>query len=156
VRRSNFTVIAQSTTLVPHIWLQDVGANSGVEEDKKVCHKGYVSIFPLLLGLVPRDSPHLGPLLDIMSDPAHLWSDYGLRSLSKSDPYYSQGENYWRGPIWINMNYLALSSLYKVPPQKPRFSQFGFFGVNVSIIFPRRDRIRRRLARFTMNYASMS
>lgn len=50
----------------------------------------------------------------MISDPAHLWSDYGLRSLSKSDEYYSQGENYWRGPIWINMNYLALSSLYKV------------------------------------------
>ena len=49
-----------------------------------------------------------------MSDPSHLWSNYGLRSLSKSDEFYSQGENYWRGPIWINMNYLALSSLYKV------------------------------------------
>lgn len=84
------------------------------EENKLVCHRGYISIFPLLLGLVPADSPHLGALLDVMSDPDHLWSDYGLRSLSKSDEYYSTGENYWRGPIWINMNYLALSSLYKV------------------------------------------
>jgi len=79
-----------------------------------VCHKGYISIFPLLLGLVPKDSPHLGALLDIISDPDHLWSEYGIRSLSKSDEFYSQGENYWRGPIWINMNYLALSSLHKV------------------------------------------
>lgn len=85
-----------------------------LEEHKLVCHKGYISIFPLLLGLIPKDSPHLGALLDMMSDPAHLWSQYGLRSLSKSDEFYSQGENYWRGPIWINMNYLALSSLYKV------------------------------------------
>ena len=84
------------------------------EESKLVCHKGYISIFPLLLGLVPADSPHLGALLDMMSDPAHLWSEYGLRSLSKSDEFYSTGENYWRGPIWANMNYLALSSLYKV------------------------------------------
>src|SRR5277367_479346 len=86
------------------------------EENKLVCHKGYISIFPLLLGLVPVDSTHLGALLDMMSSPSHLWSDYGLRSLSKSDEFYSQGENYWRGPIWVNMNYLALSSLYKVPP----------------------------------------
>jgi len=85
-----------------------------VEEHKLVCHKGYISIFPLLLGLVPKDSPHLGALLDMISDPQHLWSDYGLRSLSKSSEFYSQGENYWRGPIWINMNYLALSSLHKV------------------------------------------
>lgn len=84
------------------------------EENKLVCHKGYISIFPLLLGLVPKDSPHLGALLDMMSDPNQIWSDYGLRSLSKSDEYYRKGENYWRGPIWINMNYMALSSLYKV------------------------------------------
>lgn len=55
----------------------------------------------------------------MMSDPDHLWSDYGIRSLSKSDEFYSEGENYWRGPIWINMNYLALSSLYKVAPPFP-------------------------------------
>jgi len=91
-----------------------------VEENKLVCHKGYISIFPLLLGLVPKDSPHLEALLDIMSNPDHLWSDYGLRSLSKTDEYYSQGENYWRGPIWININYLALSSLYKVPSLRLR------------------------------------
>jgi mannosyl-oligosaccharide glucosidase len=93
-----------------------------------------VSIFPLLLGLVPRDSPHLAALLDMISDPAHLWSDYGLRSLSKSDPYYSQGENYWRGPIWINMNYLALSSLYKVPPQAPLFLLWRVLGCTVLML----------------------
>jgi glycogen debranching enzyme len=110
-------VIARLMILVPNLTGEGL---IGAEEDKKVCHKGYVSIFPLLLGLVPRDSPHLGALLDMMSDPVHLWSDYGLRSLSKSDPYYSQGENYWRGPIWINMNYLALSSLYKVRLPHPQ------------------------------------
>lgn len=98
-----------------------------IEDSKLVCHKGYISIFPLLLGLVPVESPHLGALLDMMSDPMHLWSDYGLRSLSKSDPFYSTGENYWRGPIWINMNYLALSSLHKVTPlpTKPRTLLIG-------------------------------
>src|SRR5271156_6038097 len=111
------------------------------EENKLVCHKGYISIFPLLLGLVPADSPHLGALLDVISSPSHLWSDYGLRSLSKSDEFYSQGENYWRGPIWINMNYLALSSLYKVPssssPSLPK--------IDVDRITWRvQDRIRQR------------
>jgi hypothetical protein len=49
-----------------------------------------------------------------MRDPKHLWSPYGLRSLSASHPLFGQGENYWRGPIWVHMNYMALSSLYKV------------------------------------------
>lgn len=49
-----------------------------------------------------------------MRDPEELWSPYGIRSLSKKDEYFGQGENYWRGPIWIQMNYLALSALHRV------------------------------------------
>ncbi|KAG5455538.1 MAG: hypothetical protein BJ554DRAFT_5014, partial [Olpidium bornovanus] len=127
-----------------------------------VCHKGYVTLFPLLLGLLPHDSPKVEALLKLMHHPDHLWSPYvtsfpraiclptsfplhfggrpcsdpnagvelltsnpysivmsvflnryGLRSLSKSDAYYGQGENFWRGPIWVNINFLALSVLHK-------------------------------------------
>lgn len=83
------------------------------EESVAVCHIGYISIFPVLLGLLPADHEHLGAVLNIIRDESHLWSPYGLRSLSTKDPYYGTGENYWRGPIWININYLALSSLYR-------------------------------------------
>ncbi|KAF2710732.1 glycoside hydrolase family 63 protein [Pleomassaria siparia CBS 279.74] len=81
------------------------------EENSHVCHKGYISLFPFLVGLIPADSPHLGNILHTLSDPDELWSDHGLRSLSKSDEFYHTGEDYWRGPIWVNMNYLAVSQL---------------------------------------------
>lgn len=80
---------------------------------RHVEHSGYVSITPLLLGLIPKDSPKLGALLDLVHDPDEIWSDYGICSLSKSDSYFGQDENYWRGPVWINMNYLLLQSLHK-------------------------------------------
>lgn len=81
------------------------------EESVHVCHKGYISIFPFLLGLLEPDSPRLGAVLDLIEDPDELWSDYGLRSLSKNNEFYGTGENYWRGPVWINMNYLAVTRL---------------------------------------------
>lgn len=81
------------------------------EESVHVCHKGYISIFPFLTGLLPADSPRLGAVLDLISDPEELWSDYGIRSLSKRDEFYGTEENYWRSPVWINMNYLAVRSL---------------------------------------------
>ncbi|RDX48402.1 glycoside hydrolase family 63 protein [Lentinus brumalis] len=90
----------------------DVGVNDD-DDSYHVCHKGYLSLFPFLLQLLPPDSPHLGAILDLLRDPEHLWSPYGLRSLSASHPDFGQGENYWKGPIWIQMNYLALSALYK-------------------------------------------
>lgn len=81
------------------------------EENTHVCHKGYISLFPFLTGLVDKDSKHLGAVLDLIGDEEHLWSEFGLRSLSKSDELYHTGEDYWRGPIWINMNYLAVQQL---------------------------------------------
>ncbi|KAF8631416.1 hypothetical protein AX17_005094 [Amanita inopinata Kibby_2008] len=91
----------------------DVGVNDE-DESYHICHKGYLSIFPFLLSLLPPSSPHLGYVLDLIRDPHHLWSPYGIRSLSASHPEFGQGENYWKGPIWVQMNYLALSALHKV------------------------------------------
>lgn len=81
------------------------------EESVHVCHKGYISIFPFMTGLLPPDSPRLGAILDLISDPEELWSDYGIRSLSKKDEFYGTAENYWRSPIWINMNYMVVKNL---------------------------------------------
>ncbi|KAF8459900.1 glycoside hydrolase family 63 protein [Gautieria morchelliformis] len=89
------------------------------EESYHVCHKGYLSLFPFMLGLLSPDSPHLGPSLDLLRSPDHLWSQYGIRSLSASHPLFGQGENYWRGPIWIQMNFLVLQSLHNIYAARP-------------------------------------
>lgn len=84
------------------------------DESYHVCHRGYLSLFPFLLELLPSSSPHLGSILTLLRDPDHLWSPYGIRSLSASHPEFGQGEDYWKGPIWVQMNYLTLKALYKV------------------------------------------
>ena len=86
-------------------------------KDQHVGHLGYVSLFPLLLRLLPPDSPSLPHVLDLLRDPDRLWSPHGLRSLSKADAMWYGRENapgdapYWRGPIWVNLNYLCLAAL---------------------------------------------
>lgn len=77
---------------------------------------GYVSLFPFLLRLLDADSPKLEHVLRDMRDPDKLWTPYGLRSLSRADPMYMKRNTehdapYWRGPIWININYLAVRAL---------------------------------------------
>lgn len=77
---------------------------------------GYVNLFPVLLQIVDAKHPSLGVMLKKMRDPELLWTNYGLRSLAKSSPLYMKRNTehdppYWRGQIWININYLALKSL---------------------------------------------
>lgn len=76
-----------------------------------VCHEGYVSLLPFALKLIPRDSPHLDRVVALMADPERIFSDYGLLSLSRKDEYFGTAENYWRGPVWMNINYLCLDAL---------------------------------------------
>ncbi|XP_059408613.1 mannosyl-oligosaccharide glucosidase-like [Carassius carassius] len=78
---------------------------------------GYVSLFPFLLQILKPDSPKIEHILRDIQDPEHLWTPYGLRSLSHSDPLYMKRNTehdapYWRGPIWININYLAVRALH--------------------------------------------
>lgn len=84
------------------------------EDDENVhsCHKGYISLFPFLTKLIPEsDTSKLERIVDLISDPEEIWSDFGIRSLSKQDEFYRTEENYWRSPIWVNMNYMILDAL---------------------------------------------
>lgn len=81
------------------------------EENSLVCHKGYISLFPFLTGLLDAQGDKLGHVLKLLGDEEELWSEHGIRSLSKKDEFYGTDENYWRGPIWMNMNYLAIVQL---------------------------------------------
>jgi mannosyl-oligosaccharide glucosidase len=102
---------------------------------------GYVSLFPFLLQVLdvvehPETLEHALRLMEPASfslssssskmgvdgsnEPAKeslLWTPFGLRSLASADRFYQRRNApgdapYWRGPIWININYLALSSLH--------------------------------------------
>ncbi|KAB2045785.1 hypothetical protein ES319_D01G185800v1 [Gossypium barbadense] len=85
-------------------------------ELKLVPHVGYVSLFPFMTRIIPSESWILEKQLDLISNRSILWTNYGLRSLAKTSSMYMKRNTehdapYWRGPIWMNMNYMILSSL---------------------------------------------
>lgn len=78
---------------------------------------GYVSLFPFITKIINADSQKLKLILDDITNTNKLWTDFGLRSLSRSSKFYGRFNTehdppYWRGQIWINMNYLTLSALH--------------------------------------------
>lgn len=97
-------------------WSEDEGCYCDAtidefEEHTLVCHRGYLSLFPFLVGLMQPDDPKLGRLLELIGDEKELFSPYGIRSLSKKHELYGTGENYWKSPIWININYMVIVQL---------------------------------------------
>lgn len=87
-------------------------------------HVGYNALFPMFFRLV-KNSQRLNAILDLIEGTNNsntenhslLTKRCGLRSLSKSSPLYKVRNTmhdppYWRGSVWINMQYLACSSLY--------------------------------------------
>jgi len=77
---------------------------------------GYVSLFPLALEIIPPSSHKLEVMIRKLDDPSLLWTPYGLRSLAANASLYNKRNTehdppYWRGPIWININFLTLKAL---------------------------------------------
>lgn len=97
-------------------WSRTITSNGSHPKINFVNHIGYVTMFPLALQLIPKEAPEVLNYLDMMRDSNHIWSPFGLRSLSASSSLYDTNNTphdppYWRGAIWINMNYLIVRAL---------------------------------------------
>ncbi len=68
------------------------------------------NFLPLVDGLLPRDEGRRTISLYLLN-PTQMRSEHGFRSLSRFDPAYNNQAiidpySNWRGPIWINANFL--------------------------------------------------
>ncbi|KAH3664352.1 hypothetical protein WICMUC_005737 [Wickerhamomyces mucosus] len=81
------------------------------DEDIFICNKGYITLFPFLLKQIEPGHDSFKHIIELLSDPEELYTNYGIRSLSKANEFYKTGEDYWRSPIWYPINYLILESL---------------------------------------------
>jgi putative isomerase len=65
-------------------------------------------VMPLFVGIATPAQAR--STIAYLVNPAELASPFGLTSVARSDPSFS-ATNYWRGPVWVNQNWIAVRAL---------------------------------------------
>jgi mannosyl-oligosaccharide glucosidase len=63
------------------------------------------------MGLI-TDVNRLQTVINSLSDESQMLGMGGLRGLGLKDSYYGTTSNYWKSPVWINVNFLLLGGLF--------------------------------------------
>jgi glycogen debranching enzyme len=66
------------------------------------------SLFPLLTGRLPAEIS--ARLVAHLTDPREFWPRYPVPTVALDDPMYDPLQM-WRGPTWVNVNYLLIEGL---------------------------------------------
>jgi hypothetical protein len=90
--------------------------SQGLWNDLPVVGGGEAQTLPTLDGvlgaLATSDARKAHRALDQLLAPDRFRAPYGLRYLPKDHPAYD-GDSYWRGPAWPQLNYLAWSAAHR-------------------------------------------
>jgi putative isomerase len=74
--------------------------------------KTWTNLVPLWAGIAtPAQADRM--TRDHVLNPEEFWSQYGIRTLAPGEPLYNAKSGYWRGPVWVISNYLAMHGLMK-------------------------------------------
>jgi glycogen debranching enzyme len=66
------------------------------------------SLFPLLTGRLPEEI--VERLVALLTDEGKFWTRYPVPTVARDDPHYNPAQM-WRGPTWVNINYLLIEGL---------------------------------------------
>jgi len=111
-RRYNVEAAATRSAILKHLWLKNEALflNRRRDNGAWVRAESWSSFVPLAFGMLPaKDAERM--IHEHLLNAAEMRSPYGFRSLSRKDRAYNNDAiivpySNWRGPIWINANYL--------------------------------------------------
>ena len=68
------------------------------------------NLFPLITGQMPSEITDR--LVEHLTDERQFWTRYPVATVAMDDPTYTPGKM-WRGPTWVNVNYLLIEGLQR-------------------------------------------
>ncbi len=94
--------------MMEHMWDPEAGLFWARKAGQPVRVKTPFNLFPLITGRMPPDIA--AKLVAHLTNPKEFWPRYPVPTVACDDPKYD-AEVMWRGPTWVNVNYLLVEGL---------------------------------------------
>lgn len=100
-----------------HLWSEEDGSYFNVDtKDYSFIKRHTYSNYIVLFANAAEDEKAKTMIEKYMINPEYMWAEYGIRTLAKNDPDYSnrniiKPHSNWQGPVWPIANYLYLQGL---------------------------------------------
>jgi len=97
--------------MIHDFWDEEAGLFRAVHNDQPIPVVTPFNLYPLWTGQLPeaiRDR-----LVAHLVEPDEFWGEYVIPSVARNDSHFDP-ERMWRGPIWVNVNYVFIEALQQV------------------------------------------
>lgn len=101
---------AMAQRMIQLAWDAENGLFWATRNGSRVNVRTPFNLFPLITGQMP---PHIAArLVAHLTDERQFWSRYPVPTVAMDDPKYNPNQM-WRGPTWVNVNYLLIEGLQR-------------------------------------------
>ncbi len=90
------------------MWDEEAGLFWALKDGKPVKVRTPFNLFPLITGRLPEKISQR--LVAHLTDPHQFWPRFPVPTVALDDPKYNPTQM-WRGPTWVNVNYLLIEGL---------------------------------------------
>ncbi len=100
--------------MITDFWDEEAGLFRALHDNRPIAVVTPFNLYPLWTGQLPvaiRDR-----LVAHLTDPQQFWGDVVIPSVARNDPHYDP-ETMWRGPVWVNINYIFVEALRQAGQQ---------------------------------------
>lgn len=97
--------------LIEQLWDESTGLFRALHNGHTVMAATPFNLLPLLTGRLPEAI--VERLVTNLMDPDRFWTPYPIPTVAVSDARFD-GQQMWRGPVWININYFFVEALERV------------------------------------------
>ena len=103
---------AMARRMLAELWDPDEGIFWAVRRPggQRVKARTPFNLFPFITGRMPPAVT--ARVVAQLTDPKRFWTPYPVPTVARDDPHYNPLQM-WRGPVWINVNYLLIEGLQR-------------------------------------------